>query len=87
MRNNPTMLAHPTIQRKIKIAALKAWFASRKPDGSGFHKEYVANRKGNNIIRIEFSLAYGFRAYGDMSRNITAMVEPIIGYKINKDFL
>lgn len=83
MRNNPTAYKHPTIQRKIKIAAMRAWFQARKPNGKGFAKEYVANRNGWNIMRIDYVVGQGFRIWGDQSRDITAMIVPII----NKDFL
>lgn len=84
MKNNRTMLAHPAIQRKIKIAALKAWFAARGPKGNGTSKQhYVANRYGRLIMRIDYRESEGFTVWGDCSANITAMIMPII----NRDFL
>lgn len=78
MRNNPTAYQHPTIQRKIKIAALKAWFDGRKTKPSYRSKQYVANRHGNYIMRIDYSMKTGFTVYGDQSRNITNIITPII---------
>lgn len=81
MRNNITALAHPTIKRKIRhavwLAKLEAY--AKRRDGISYQgqsagRQYVANRKGNNILRIDWFVLGGLVVYGDQSRNITAMV-------------
>lgn len=73
MKNNITMLSHPTIQRKIRNAI---WLAklealSTKKDA---RKVYVQNRKGNNIMRVDVSKDLQITVWGDCSRNISDMV-------------
>lgn len=86
MRNNITALKHPTIARKIRRAVWLAKLeAMRKhKDGHSFSrgKQYVENRKGHNIMRVDWCIdRHGISAlvvWGDKSRNITNMVEAVL---------
>lgn len=86
MRNNITALKHPTIVRKIRRAIWLAKLeAMRKhKDGCIFSrgKQYVENRKGHNIMRVDWCIninGYGaLVVWGDQSRNITGMVEAVL---------
>lgn len=86
MRNNITALKHPTIVRKIRLAI---WLAKleairKHKDGYSFSrgKQYVENRKGHNIMRVDWCIdfnGYGsLVVWGDQSRNITSMVEAVL---------
>lgn len=73
MRNNITMLNHPTMQRKIRSAI---WMAKlqAKATGKAAKQFYVQNRHGNNIMRVDVSPSLEVTVWGDCSRNITDMV-------------
>ncbi len=73
---NVTALQHPTMQRKLKNAVWLAKLASVK---NGRGTQYVANRKDNNIIRIDYYYHAGIVAYGDQSRNITNTIKQALG--------
>ena len=81
MRTNITALQHPTISRKLRISALKAWAAMLKAGKTGTNKratEYVANRKGVDIIRIDVYPTGELVAYGDKSVNISQTVNKVL---------
>ena len=73
MKNNITMLNHPTMQRKIRNAI---WMAKlqAKATGKPTKQWYVQNRHGNNILRVDVAADLSITVWGDMSRNITDMV-------------
>lgn len=86
MRNNIAALRHPTIQRKIRhaiwLAKLEAYRFKAEDKGtcasSWSGRQYVQNRKGHNIMRVDFRvsgwLSQSLTVWGDQSRNITNMV-------------
>ena len=84
MRNNITAFQHPTIKRKIRRAI---WLAKlevtkeRKKNSRKLHHavQYVQNRKGNNILRIDYNSAGFLTVWGDLCRNITPMVVEAMG--------
>lgn len=73
MKNNITMLSHPTIQRKLRNAI---WLAKiqAKATGKTAKQFYVENRHGQNIMRIDVSADMQLTVWGDCSRNITTIV-------------
>ena len=81
-----TSLKHPAMQDKILSAMIEA---QDKAKSTGHGKAYVANAKGNNIMRIDvfgpgrvIGLADGgVIVYGHESRQITGMVETALGQK------
>lgn len=80
MHNNISALRHPTIQRKIRqaiwLARLAAYADKKKTGTSGISKHnYVQNRHGQNIMRIDYYTNGGLVVYGDQARNITAMIQ------------
>lgn len=90
MKNNITALQHPTIQRKIRhaiwLAKLEAYAARRYDmqlhgietrNNRGI--QYVANRKGHNILRVDWYTIGGLWVYGDQSRNVTHLVKQALG--------
>ncbi len=74
MKNNITMLNHPTMQRKIRNAL---WMAKMtvKLTGRPAKQFYIQNRFGHNIIRLDMAADGQITVWGDQSRNITSMVE------------
>ena len=88
MRNNITALKHPTIVRKIRraiwLAKLEAHAKVRDcrkaQKGIAQYRgtQYVENRKGHNIMRVDWYYGSGVVVYGDQSRNITNMVEAVL---------
>jgi hypothetical protein len=78
MRNNITAMMHPSFRARFSSAYSAARLeACRNP--YTWQRAYVANRKGNNIMRIDLCFEdgrrIGFRVWGDCSRDITKMVE------------
>lgn len=86
MRNNITALKHPTIVRKIRRAVWLAKLEAMRnhKDGHSFSrgKQYVENRKGHNIMRVDWCININgcgeLVVWGDQSRNITDMVEAVL---------
>lgn len=82
MRNNITALQHPTIKRKIRHAAWLAKLEAMQKHKAGHSfargTQYIANRKGHNIMRLDYCLDHNkvpaMVVWGDCSRNITALV-------------
>jgi hypothetical protein len=74
MKNNITMLNHPTMQRKLRNAI---WLAKlqAKATGKTAKQFYVQNRNGQNIMRVDMSADLQLTVWGDCSKNITSMVE------------
>lgn len=74
-----TSLKHPTIAQKLKravwLAKLEAFAMLKKQGYPQRAKQYVANRKGNNILRIDWHTTTGLTAYGDCSVNITHTIK------------
>lgn len=83
MRNNITALQHPTIKRKIRRALWLAKLECLKEqrDGNPFAcgRQYVQNRHGHNIMRVDYWPLTGIKVWGDQSRNITSMVVAALG--------
>mgnify|MGYP003466138365 CR=1 FL=1 len=77
MKNNITMLNHPTMQRKIRNAL---WMAKMtvKLTGRPAKQFYIQNRFGRNIMRLDMAADGQITVWGDCSKNITAMVESSI---------
>jgi hypothetical protein len=84
MRNNITALQHPTIKRKIRRAIWLAKLAAHAearglPEPADYRRHtkqhYVTNRKGKNILRVDYNYITGLTVWGDQSRNITSMVK------------
>ena len=81
MRNNLAALQHPTIKRKIRYAL---WLAKLQHKATGKRaRQYIANRQGRLIMRLDFG-ADGVMVWGDLSRNITAMVGHAMGWQAQK---
>jgi hypothetical protein len=75
MRDNIAAYRHPTIVRKIRLAALRAFMRSGK---TGQHERaYVANRKGHNILRVSYFPDSGFRVWGDNARDVSGIIVPL----------
>lgn len=89
MRNNTAALRHPTIKRSIRRAIWLAKLEAKRKElngTAGFVRgvQYVQNRKGNNVIRVDWyrgecAADSGLIAYGDQSRNITGLVQQALG--------
>lgn len=68
-----TALRAPAFIRKIGRAMREsvdncaAW-------NNGHGKAYVANKRGNNVMRVSYFHGRGFVFYGDQARNITPRV-------------
>lgn len=73
MKNNITMLNHPTMQRKIRNAVWLATIQVMKT-GKPAKQFYVQNRFGRNIMRVDVAADRSLTVWGDCSRNITDMV-------------
>ena len=71
MRNNITALNHPTMQRKLRNAI---WFAKMEAKQNGHGREYIENRSGDAVMRVDVFADGSLRVWGDQSRNITQMV-------------
>jgi hypothetical protein len=71
MFNNKTASSHPTLIRKIRLAALRAIFTQGKKRIGLKSSQYVQNAKGNNIMRIDAWADGAIIVYGDNARNIT----------------
>lgn len=73
MKNNITMMSHPTMQRKIRNAI---WLSKiqAKATGKTAKQFYVQNRNGQNIMRVDVSPSLEVTVWGDCSRNVTSMV-------------
>ena len=73
MKNNITMLNHPTMQRKIRNAL---WMAKMtvKLTGRAAKQFYIQNRFGRNIMRLDMAADGQITVWGDCSRNVTRMV-------------
>lgn len=83
-----TSLKHPAIQDRILSGLIDAQAKAEK-DGHG--RAYVANSKGNNIMRVdvfkpgqvEWLPMGGVIVYGECSRTITGIVEAALGSKLS----
>lgn len=73
---NVTSLQHPTIKTKIKRAI---WLAKLESVKNGRGTQYISNRNGHNIIRIDYYYHSGIVAYGDQARNITNTIKQALG--------
>lgn len=81
-----TSLKHPAMQEKILNALIESNDAAQKV---GHGRAYVANSKGNNIMRLDVftpgQVSWmpngGVIVYGDNSRQVTGMVETALGQK------
>ncbi len=71
MINNKTASSHPALIKKIRLAALRAIFAQGKKRMGLKSSEYVKNRHGDNIMRIDAWADGHIIVYGAESRNIT----------------
>lgn len=87
MKLNITSLNHPTIVRKIRRAIWLAKLAAHAiekglPEPSDYRRHakqhYVQNRRGRNIMRVDYNTHTGLIVWGDESRNITDMVEAVL---------
>lgn len=68
-----TALKNPAFLEKIGAAMREAVANSRAWRGD-HGKAYVANRHGNNVLRVSYHRGAGFVFYGAESRNVTACV-------------
>ena len=72
MRNNPTMIKHPTVLRRIRAAL---WLGRMEAIKTGERvKHYISNRKGNNFLRVDVYPNGKIAIWGDCSIDITEMV-------------
>lgn len=72
-RNLPvTALRAPAFIAKIGRAMREA--ADNSASRYGHGKAYVTNKRGHNVIRVDYFRGEGFVFYGDQSRNITSRV-------------
>lgn len=69
--NNATSTQHPTLIRKVRIAALRAIMAQGKKRIGMKSSRYVQNVKGNNIMRVDAWADGPIIVYGANARNIT----------------
>ena len=83
MRNNSTALAHPTMQRKLRyalwLAKLEAMQKHKRGAVAARGTQYIQNRKGHNVMRLDWNVCTGVTVWGDQSRNITGMVCKALG--------
>lgn len=81
-----TSLKHPAMQDKILSAMIEA---QEKAESTGHGRAYIANGKGNNIMRLDVlkpgQVSWmpdgGVIVYGSESRQVTGMVESALGQK------
>jgi len=82
-------LKHPTMTDKILNAVIQA--SEHASANKGHGKTYIANGKGNNIMRLDvFKPGIvdhlpkgGVIVYGESSRQITKSVEQALGYSFS----
>lgn len=72
MRNNVTAFSHPEVIRKIRGALWIARIEAKKTGREG--RQYIANRKGNNFLRVSAYADGSFRIWGDQSREVTPLI-------------
>jgi len=83
-----TSLKHPVMQDRILSGLIEA---QTKAENAGHGRAYVANSKGNNIMRVDvfkpgqvdWLPKGGVIVYGESSRTITNMVESALGSKLS----
>ncbi len=81
-----TSLKHPVMQERILTALIES---NDKAQQTGHGRAYIANGKGNNIMRLDVfkpgQVSWlpdgGVIVYGDQSRQVTGMVETALGQK------
>ncbi|WOZ57581.1 hypothetical protein [Pseudomonas phage vB_PseuGesM_254] len=74
-----TSLTHPTIIAKIRLALKDAAMSKGHLHGGHANRVYVKNRKGHNILRIDYKGAAkgGFVAYGGADWGQTVVTDVI----------
>lgn len=77
-------LTHPTMIAKIKLAMKLASSGKGEEMNGHGNRCYITNRKGHNVMRLQYSRKDGFTVYGRESRDITKVVASAIKATNNK---
>ncbi|MND88349.1 hypothetical protein D3C80_803740 [compost metagenome] len=69
-----TSLTHPAMASKIRNAMSLAMKGQGHLMNGHANRCYIQNRKGHNIMRVDYRRGKGFYVWGAESTNITSMV-------------